>query len=189
MKQNSRKGFAMPAVIALVALLLVVGGVSYVMTREESKQEGDAIAKSEEKIIDQDKGVTEKEAGGAMMEEKSDEVAMEIKEEPPMMQKTGSYEAYAPEKVAKAVAGKVVLFFRASWCPSCRTLDADIRANLKSIPGNTTILDVNYDTATTLKQKHGVTYQHTPVQVDASGNQIAKWSGSPTLSDIVAKIK
>lgn len=105
-----------------------------------------------------------------------------------MMAKAGSYQAYAPEKLAMAAEGKVVLFFRASWCPSCRTLDADIRAHLEGIPAGVTILDVDYDTATALKQKYGVTYQHTLVQVDAQGNQLAKWSGSASLADIVKKI-
>ena len=46
----------------------------------------------------------------------------------------GSYEAYAPEKLALANSGDVVLFFRASWCPTCRALDADIKAHLNDIP-------------------------------------------------------
>lgn len=101
----------------------------------------------------------------------------------------GSYEPYAAEKLAKADAGDVVLFFRASWCPTCRALDADIKANLSKIPGGVTILDVNYDTEIALKQKYGVTYQHTLVQVDAQGNLITKWSGGLALADLVSKIQ
>ncbi|MEK7569398.1 MAG: thioredoxin family protein [Patescibacteria group bacterium] len=101
----------------------------------------------------------------------------------------GSYEPYSPEKLARAESGDVVLFFRASWCPTCRALDANIRTNSGSIPGAVTVLDVDYDNSTELKQKYGVTYQHTLVQVDASGNLIAKWQGSPTLSDLVSKIR
>jgi thiol-disulfide isomerase/thioredoxin len=106
------------------------------------------------------------------------------------MMKAGSYEAYAPEKVMLASATHdVVLFFRASWCPTCRALDSDIKANLSKIPGSLAILDVNYDNSTALKQKYGVTYQHTFVQVDKDGNLIKKWSGSPTLSALVAEVK
>ena len=106
------------------------------------------------------------------------------------MMSTGSYEAYSPDLVAPAAAaGDVVLFFRASWCPTCRALDADIKANLGKIPKGVTIFDVNYDNSTALKQKHGVTYQHTLVQVDAEGNQIAKWSSTPTLAELLTKIK
>ena len=99
----------------------------------------------------------------------------------------GSYEVYGPEKIARASSGDVVLFFRASWCPSCRAVDADIRANLGKIPRDLTILDVNYDDSTELKKKYGVTYQHTFVQVDANSNLIKKWSGSATLQAIVGQ--
>jgi thiol-disulfide isomerase/thioredoxin len=103
---------------------------------------------------------------------------------------TGSYEAYAPEKVALASdSHQVVLFFRASWCPTCRAVDADIRSHLSQIPANLAILDVNYDNSTALKQKYGVTYQHTFVQVDKDGNLLKKWAGSPTLAALVAEVK
>jgi thiol-disulfide isomerase/thioredoxin len=101
----------------------------------------------------------------------------------------GSYEAYSPEKLALAEEGDVVLFFRASWCPTCRILDADLRANEANIPAGVTILDVDYDNSTALKQRYGVTYQHTLVQVDDEGNQIAKWSGSPSLSALLSNIQ
>src|SRR3989344_328137 len=101
----------------------------------------------------------------------------------------GTYEVYSPEKLVLAETGKVVLFFRAPWCPNCRALDADIRANLSDIPEGVTILDVDYDNSTALKQKYGVTYQHTLVQVDALGNQIAKWTSSPTLATLLTAVK
>jgi thioredoxin 1 len=116
------------------------------------------------------------------------------KDEGAMMEKDtmmtkGSYEAYAPEKLTKANEGDVVLFFRAAWCPTCKVLDADLKAKMNTIPSGLTILDVNYDTETSLKQKYGVTYQHTLVQVDASGNMITKWSGGQTLASIVANVR
>lgn len=115
-----------------------------------------------------------------------DDSAMMMDDE--MAPSVGSYEVYSPEKLALADTGHVVLFFRASWCPTCRGLDKDIRAHLDTIPGNLAILDVNYDDSTELKKKYGVTYQHTLVQVDSSGNLIKKWMGSPTLSDVVSEI-
>ena len=100
----------------------------------------------------------------------------------------GSYEQYSPEKLAFAENGKVVLFFRAPWCPTCRALDGNIKSNLNSIPEDVTVLDVDYDSATSLRQKYMVTYQHTLVQVDAQGNQIKKWSGSQTLAAVIAEL-
>lgn len=106
------------------------------------------------------------------------------------MMKAGSYEVYTPEKIALASpTHDVVLFFRASWCPTCKALDADIKTNLSKIPSSLTILDIDYDKSSDLKRKYGVTYQHTFVQVDKDGNLIKKWSGSSTLTALVAELK
>ena len=101
----------------------------------------------------------------------------------------GSYEAYAPEKLAKAETGDVVLFFHASWCPSCRALNTSIENNSGSIPDGVTILKTDYDKETELKKKYGVTYQHTLVQVSADGTPIKKWSGSPSLEKLLAEVQ
>lgn len=101
---------------------------------------------------------------------------------------SGGYESYDAGKLAFANEGTVVVFFRASWCPSCKALDENIKANMNIIPENLLILDVNYDTENQMKQKYGVTTQHTLVQVDAEGNLIQKWSGGSTLESIVEKI-
>ena len=105
-----------------------------------------------------------------------------------VMKKTGSYEAYDVSKLQNASTGNVVLFFNASWCPSCQAVNADILSKISSIPKNLTILSVDYDSSSALKQKYGVTYQHTFVQVDARGELIQKWSGSPTLQSIISKV-
>ena len=106
-----------------------------------------------------------------------------------MTEKAGMYEVYDPAKIAQAKTGKVVLFFRASWCPSCKALDKDIREHLKDIPEDLTILDVDYDKYTDLKKKYGVVMQHTLVQVDADGNELQKWTGVPTLADLANELK
>ena len=102
---------------------------------------------------------------------------------------SGTYESYAPEKLAKAETGRVVLFFHASWCPTCRALNSDIEASKSEIPGDVTILKTDYDTETELKKKYGVTTQHTLVQVDKDGNMLTKWSGGSTLESIISKLK
>lgn len=101
----------------------------------------------------------------------------------------GSYEAYAPEKLASAETGDVVLFFRASWCPTCKALDEDIKANTANIPSDLTILDVDYDKFADLKKKYEVTTQHTLVQVDKDGNMLKKWTGGVQLVDLVSKVQ
>lgn len=101
----------------------------------------------------------------------------------------GSYEIYDPSKISLAKNNDVILFFHASWCPSCRSLDKDINQNLNNIPEGVLIMKVDYDKERDLKKKYGVTYQHTLVQVDENGNMISKWSGSDDLIEILNKIK
>jgi thiol-disulfide isomerase/thioredoxin len=112
-----------------------------------------------------------------------------MKDTADMMKKMGIYEDYAPAKLALAKTGKVVIFFKASWCPECKAVDADITSHLNAIPKNLAILKVDYDTSAEMKKQYGVTIQHTFVQVDANGKLIKKWIGSPTLSDIASKVQ
>jgi len=78
----------------------------------------------------------------------------------------------------------VVLFFNASWCSTCKVARDNIEADLAAIPSGLTIVVVDFDTANDLRQKYGVTVQHTFVQVDAAGTELAKWSGSVTADEI-----
>ncbi len=181
--------------IWIVVAVVIVGGLGVLMV-QSSQKEGAMMEKKamEEKMMMEEKSMMEKKAmeekaameDGTMMEKK-DGAMMEKKDGAAMSK--GSYSVYDASKLAMANDGKVVLFFKASWCPTCRALDADIKANLASIPGGVTILEVDYDKSGDLKQKYGVTMQHTLVQVDAQGNLIMKWSGGNTLATVVEKIK
>ena len=181
-------------IIVGVIAVVIVGGLGLVLMQNSQKESAMMEQKAmEEKTMMEEKAMMEKKAmeekaameGGAMMEK---EGAMIEKKDGAMMSK-GSYEKYDPSKLALANDGKVVLFFKASWCPTCRALDADIKANLGAIPAGVTILEVDYDNSTELKKKYGVTMQHTLVQVDAQGNLIMKWSGGNTLTALVEKLK
>ncbi len=195
------RGFAMPVIIAIIVLVVAAAGVGYFVTRSEPQTDLTRSTSSWPSATQTLAGENTLE-GAAMV--KPEGVAMEGKEESAMvkpegvmvkpegamMAKAGSYEAYSPEKIALASAkGNVVLNFFAAWCPLCRTLKADIQANLANIPSNLTILTVDYDNSTDIKKKYGVTYQHTMVQVDKDGNLIKKWMGSPTLAAFVAEVK
>jgi len=100
----------------------------------------------------------------------------------------GTYLPYTSTAVAQA-KGSVVLFFHASWCPTCISIEKDINAHLQDIPKNLTILKVNYDEATDLKELYSVTGQYTFVQVDNSGKLIKKWRGGTTLNEIIGQIQ
>ena len=81
-------------------------------------------------------------------------------------------------------AGDVVLFFAADWCPTCQTTKKNLEADPAAIPAGLAIVRVDYDNSDELKPQSGVTTQHTFVQVDADGNEVAKWTGSLTADEI-----
>ncbi|MEI8223811.1 MAG: thioredoxin family protein [bacterium] len=179
-------------IIGVIALVVIVGGVYASMRNNDDAM---MVKDQMEQKAMEDTKVPE---GGTMVKKEEMETETMIKKEAmedtkmteeKAMMKTGSYEAYSPEKIARAEKGDVVLFFHASWCPSCRSLNSDIEKNISSIPEGVSILKVDYDKETELKKKYGVTYQHTLVQVDKDGNLIKKWSGSPKLANLVSEIK
>ncbi len=99
------------------------------------------------------------------------------------------FTSYTPEAVSSATSDdQVVLFFHATWCSTCKLLADDITANADAIPDNVRILLVDYDTATALKQRYGVTLQHTLVQVDASGTALGTWHLTRTLDELLDEL-
>lgn len=170
-------------IIGGIALVVIVGGVYASMSTNDSIVVQDKLA--EEKIMIEKKTMEEKDE--MMKKEEANMMDKDMEKSDVLMK--GSYEVYSSEKLALAETGKVVLFFKASWCPSCRAVDADIKASLNDIPKGVTILEVDYDKSKDLQQKYGVTSQHTFVQVDVQGNELAQWSGSPTLESVIEKIK
>lgn len=97
------------------------------------------------------------------------------------------YQVYSEDGVAAALANgeKVVLFFHATWCPTCKSLDADIMANEANIPDNVSIFKVDYDSETDLKAEYDVSVQHTLVYVDENMDKVSDARGLPTLEDVV----
>ncbi|MCA9373330.1 thioredoxin family protein, partial [Candidatus Woesebacteria bacterium] len=101
---------------------------------------------------------------------------------------------YTATALAQASTGRRVLFFYANWCPTCRPADADFSANLEKFPADLTVVRVNYNDTDTdaeeksLAEKYGITYQHTFVQIDADGNELARWNGGQT-AELLANLK
>lgn len=98
-----------------------------------------------------------------------------------------TYDQYASDKMMHS-HGPVVLFFNASWCPDCKAITEKLTSDPSSIPSGTTIVSVDYDSHTDLRQRYGVTMQHTFVQIDGDGNALNTWSAT-TVDDIASGIK
>ncbi len=89
----------------------------------------------------------------------------------PVVEK-GKYVDYVDGASIK-VAGKKLLFFHASWCPQCRALDESIRTS--TLPDDTVIVKVDYDSNQALRQKYGVTIQTTVVKINDQGEKVASY--------------
>lgn len=100
--------------------------------------------------------------------------------------KTTAYQPYSKAAFDAARGMRRVLFFHATWCPTCKAADANITKNLAGLPKNVVVFKTDYDRETALKRQYGITSQHTFVLVDAQGRALTKWSGGG-LREIVAK--
>ena len=104
------------------------------------------------------------------------------------------YVQYSKQDLDSASSNRRVLFFYASWCPTCRPADESFTQNENKIPSDVKIIRVNYNDPDTdqeekdLARKYGVTYQHTFVQIDEAGNEVTKWNGGK-LDELLSKVK
>ena len=85
-----------------------------------------------------------------------------------------TYDQYQASK-DKYADSKVVLFFNAKWCPACRAINEALTSDPGKIPAKTTVVSVDYDQHADLRQRYGVTTQHTFVQIDTNGEKTRQW--------------
>lgn len=98
---------------------------------------------------------------------------------------SGLYTDFNPSLIGNT--DSTVIFFHASWCPSCIAADSGI--STWDIPSSLTVLKADYDTSIDLRKQYEVTAQHTFVQVDADGNMIKKWVWGTSVNDIIERIQ
>lgn len=89
----------------------------------------------------------------------------------------GRYREYSESEYGLAADQKRVIFFHASWCPTCKVANEEFTSQADKIPEDVVLFKTDYDTETELKKKYGITYQHTFVLVDENGDEIKKWNG------------
>ena len=92
------------------------------------------------------------------------------------------------EKARMMAADKpTVLFFYATWCPTCQEAKKALQARAEELDGINLYI-VDYDNSDDLQKKYGVTYQHTFVQIDEQGMAVQKWNGG-AVDEILMKIE
>ena len=114
-----------------------------------------------------------------------------------MMEKktvSSRYVTYSKAVYEGSADKRRVLYFYATWCPSCKQANEDFTANPDKIPEDVTVIRTNYNDPDTdqeekeLAKKYGITYQHTFVQIDAEGKEVAKWNGGK-IDELLINIK
>ncbi|MCH8518356.1 thioredoxin family protein [Candidatus Gracilibacteria bacterium] len=146
------------------------------ISQDSSTLQGDITTETvimnepEEVVIQQEATITEDRSGNVMLEE--------------TIIQTGTYESYSMDKIGNTE--NTVIFFAASWCPSCQVADRNLMSS--DIPEGLTILKADFDSEVVLRQEYGVVVQHTFVSVDADGDQLRKWVGGTNIDDIIEKL-
>ncbi len=167
--------------IALIAVAAVaILGVGAFTLSQNSSQSDSMMAKDDASMAPEN----------SMMQKEDDATGDK------MMDETISprYVTYNKSNFDNVASNRRVLFFYASWCPTCKPADADLTENVSKIPSDVTVIRVNYNDPETdqeekdLAKKYGITYQHTFVQIDSQGNEVTKWNGGKT-DELLANIK
>ncbi len=182
-------------IVAVVVFLLAVGG--FFISQNNKNNSNDKMMQDDNAMMD-DSGhgnndtMMKDESDDAMMDNgdkmMQDDNAMMDDGDKMMQNEPGQYINYSKSAYKNAVDSKRVLFFAASWCPTCKQAEADFLANKNDIPSGVVILKTDYDKETALKQKYNITYQHTFVQVDKNGNELVKWNGGG-VDELKKKLK
>lgn len=174
----------MPPVPIIIGAIILIFGVGYLVT-SPSTTVPEATTQPPQTDVVRVSDATSPVDTSAMTEQHSPELG-EISDAKPIV--AGVYTEYTADAIAQSNADHILLFFKASWCPSCRALDADIVANADAIPSGVEIYTVDYDTATALKQQYGITMQHSIIEIDSTGQAKSSISHGLTLRDVLATI-
>lgn len=91
---------------------------------------------------------------------------------------TSYYMDYSQDRLDEYLGKKpFALFFHATWCPTCRRLDAEIKKGLNTLNG-AVILKIDYDTEIEKKKQYSIRIQDTTVFFDENGNVVSTKIGA-----------
>lgn len=170
----------MKTILIIIGVIVIIFGVGYLITTT-SEESTEGIQESAAEAMLGNNAIAPKETTVTNTSTSTDATA--TTDVAP-----GIYTVYDADAIAHSVAKHIVLFFHASWCPSCKALESDIVAHADSIPAGVEIYKVDYDTATALKRQYGITVQHSIVEITASGEALSGISHPLTLKALLATL-
>ncbi len=181
----------------IVIIILVVAVVSFgVFTLSQKSSQSDSMIKNDEVMMTKDE--TSMKPNDTMIKDEdamqNDKMMVDEQNSPTMKMSSSRYVEYSKGALESKTTDRRVLFFYASWCPTCKPSDVSFRENASKIPEDVTLIRVNYNDPETdqeekdLAKKYGITYQHTFVQIDASGKEVTKWNGGQ-IDKLLSSVK
>lgn len=123
---------------------------------------------------------------------KAAQETLEIEQENLAKSNPWDYDNYSAENLKKAQSEnkKILLFFHASRCPTCQSLEKDILSKKSLIPSDTIIMKIDYDKETNLKKQYWVTMQNTIISIDSNWKETWRKSTWITqLNEIISMVK
>lgn len=84
--------------------------------------------------------------------------------------KKAAYTAYTDGVIGNGEES--VLFFHATWCPKCKANDGKLNTWYGAGEPTRSAYKIDYDSATELRQKYGITQQDSFVLIDGAGNKV-----------------
>lgn len=166
---------SLPIIIGIIVLVI---GIGYFATQDKGTKQ-DSVANTSTETRELDNALPPANETETVSPEA---IATEVAS-------AGAYLPYSADAVVTSNADRILLFFHATWCPSCKALDADIVKNAETIPDGVTIYKVDYDTSTELKRKYGVTTQHSIIEINKSGEAQSSISHPLTLNAVIATLQ
>lgn len=173
----------MQTVSIVIGVMVLIFGVGYFVTN--NTEEPAAVDTQSASKSDVEDDVNENSSVSSEATSNEVDTSQEATSEKTV---SGIYTEYDADAIAQSNAEHILLFFKASWCPSCRALDADIIANTKDIPAGVEIYTVDYDTATDLKRQYGITTQHSIIEISSDGTLQSGITHGLTLDDVLSTI-
>ena len=193
MPQEDGQGWFIPAVVGVIAVILIIGGISY--ARRAPSAVSETATTTDQSAVATTTAATSSVESVAVVTSSSTDgsiVSIPVTISAPVTAtalETG-YKAYSFERMAEAKAGaKVILFFYSKNSPSAKAIDADIRAHVSEIPSDTLILETLYDESPTLVSWYSVPSAPYFVKIDSKGQPVIGWNSSMTLAEILAYAK
>ncbi len=171
-------------IVGSLVVIIAIGGI-YVFS-----QKSKISSAPEQKTEVMGKKESEKDESPEQEAMEKKKTMKEEEDDSKMMDKNANsrYVEYSKTAYEAAKDKKRVLFFHAKWCPTCKAANTEFEANLDKIPSDVVLFKTDYDTSGELKTKYGITYQHTFVQVNTSGKQLAKWNGGD-INELIQNLK